>query len=71
MFDTCKICSLEWFYWPPLSDHRFGLQPNDIDDGVAADSHDHPAKDDERPGNQKGNGKHEFEQAVQRYARVQ
>lgn len=44
-----------------VSDHRFPLQSNDSDDGVAIDSADHSATNDERPGNEEGNGKYESE----------
>lgn len=40
----------------PHSGHRLPLQPNGVDDAVAAAAHAHPAQDDERPGDQKGNG---------------
>lgn len=44
-----------------FSDHRLPFQSNDFDDGVAFDSDDYFATNDERSRNEKRNGKYEFE----------
>lgn len=44
-----------------FSDHRFPVQPDDIDDGGATYSDAHFASHDERSRDQEGNGKSEYQ----------
>lgn len=44
-----------------LLDHRFPIQSNDFDDGLAIDPYGDFATHDERSRNEKRNGKYEFE----------
>ncbi len=39
-----------------MENHRYAYEPNGPDDGAATSPHHCPAKDDERSGNQEGNG---------------
>lgn len=44
-----------------FADHRFPVQSDDFDDGVAINFAHHFTANDERSGDEKRNGKYEFE----------